>query len=190
MRAPPTTFSSTVRCSRTRRPSMTWMIPIRAMVSGSPFSMRFPLNWTAPAVTWPSSGLSRPEIAFRVGLFPAPLAPSRATICPSFTSRLTPLRMRMMPKYFTSTLDVLSIELSLGAGHHLAHPVDVQGGAGYPLGAVLVGYGSLHREGVRIPVDRVNEVPRRVAHIPAPRSRRANDPDRRGGAVLVQDDEL
>ena len=53
-------------------------------------------------------GLSRPEIAFSVVDFPAPLAPSSATIAPFGTSRLRPRSTRMTSSYTTSMLRTLS----------------------------------------------------------------------------------
>ena len=65
------------------------------MASGSRPSIRWPMNSMPPSVTLPSSVLRSPEMAFRVVVLPAPLAPRRATICPSATSSDSPLRTRM-----------------------------------------------------------------------------------------------
>ena len=43
-----------------------------------------------PFVVSPSSVFSKPDIDFNVVDFPAPFAPKRDTISPSFTSRLNP----------------------------------------------------------------------------------------------------
>ena len=48
-----------------------------------------------PSVTRPSSVFSKPETAFSVVVFPAPLAPRSATICPSATSSDSPFSTRM-----------------------------------------------------------------------------------------------
>ena len=65
-----------------RRPSITWKMPRRTILSGSMPLMRSPLKTISPRVTSPSSVLSSPEIAFSVVDLPAPLAPSSATIAP------------------------------------------------------------------------------------------------------------
>ena len=51
----------------------------------------------APLVISPRSECSNPEIAFRVVVFPAPLAPSNVVIFPSCTFNDTPLRTRITP---------------------------------------------------------------------------------------------
>ena len=45
-----------------------------------------------PVAISPSSSGSRPEIAFRVVVFPAPFDPSSATMAPSGTERESPFR--------------------------------------------------------------------------------------------------
>ena len=70
-----------------RRPSGTWATPRATTFSGGVPSMRRPSNRTSP-----SDRASRPEIARRSVLFPAPLAPMMVTTEPSGTSMLTPRR--------------------------------------------------------------------------------------------------
>ena len=57
--------------------------------------MRCPLSSTEPLVTSPRSVRSTPEMALRVVVFPAPLAPRRVVIRPSSQAMDTPLRTRM-----------------------------------------------------------------------------------------------
>ena len=59
--------------------------------------MRRPSNSTEPLVMSPRSDRSTPEMAFRVVVFPAPLAPSRVVMPPSLTLTDTPLRTRITP---------------------------------------------------------------------------------------------
>ena len=82
VKAPSRRFSSDVMSAMMRRPSITWKMPRRTILSGSMPLMRSPLKTISPRVTSPSSVLSRPEIAFSVVDLPAPLAPSSATIAP------------------------------------------------------------------------------------------------------------
>ena len=89
---------------------MTCTMPILAIFSGGNRSMRSPMNSIEPSVTSPSSCFNRPDMAFRVVLFPAPLAPSSATMPPSGTSMETPLITRMTSWYFTSMLLILRID--------------------------------------------------------------------------------
>ena len=60
-----------------------------------PVSRRAPLKWIAPLVTSPLSARRRFEIALSVVVFPAPLAPRRATMPPSGTARETPFSTRI-----------------------------------------------------------------------------------------------
>ena len=76
-------FSSVVRCSNTRRPSKTCTTPRRTTACGASRSIRSPFSSMAPLVISPRSEWSNPEIAFRVVVFPAPLAPSNVVIFPS-----------------------------------------------------------------------------------------------------------
>ncbi len=57
--------------------------------------MRWPSNSMVPRVTSPSSVESKPEMALRVVVLPAPLAPKRVTIWPSSTASETPRSTRM-----------------------------------------------------------------------------------------------
>src|SRR5215207_9023591 len=86
------------------------------MRSGSIPSMRRPSKTISPRVTWPSSDLSRPEMAFSVVDLPAPLAPSSVTTAPCGTSRLKPRRTRMTSSYMTSTLRTASSGAAPAAG--------------------------------------------------------------------------
>ena len=95
VKAPRRRFSSAVMSAMIRRPSITWKMPRRTIMCGSTPSMRSPWKRTSPRVTRPSSVFSRPEMALSVVDFPAPLAPSRATIAPCFTSSDRPLNTRM-----------------------------------------------------------------------------------------------
>ena len=90
-------FSSVVRCSNTRRPSKTCTTPRRTTAWGGKRSIRSPPNSIAPLVIAPRSEGSRPEIAFSVVVFPAPLAPSNVVIPASRTLSDTPLRTRITP---------------------------------------------------------------------------------------------
>ena len=95
VKAPSRKFSSDVMSEMMRRPSITWKMPRRTILSGSMPLMRSPSNTISPRVTSPSSVLSSPEIAFSVVDLPAPLAPSSATMAPFGTSRLKPRSTRM-----------------------------------------------------------------------------------------------
>jgi hypothetical protein len=95
VKAPSRKFSSDVMSAMMRRPSITWKMPRRTILSGSMPLMRSPSKMISPRVTSPSSVLSSPEIAFSVVDLPAPLAPSSATIAPLGTSRLRPRSTRM-----------------------------------------------------------------------------------------------
>ena len=90
-----TMFSSTVRSSKTRRPSITWKTPRRTTSSGGRRSIRSPSNSIVPSVTSPSSAASSPEMAFRVVDLPAPFEPSNATMLPFGTVRERPFRTRI-----------------------------------------------------------------------------------------------
>ena len=88
-------FSSVVRCSKTRRPSNTCTRPSLVISCARMPSMRRPASSIAPLVTSPRSDRSTPEIAFKVVVLPAPLAPRSVVIEPSRTSIDTPLSTRM-----------------------------------------------------------------------------------------------
>ena len=95
MNAPSLRFSSTVMSATMRRPSMTWEMPRRTIRSGSLPSVRTPSNMISPRVIAPSSAFKSPEMAFSTVDLPAPFAPSRATIAPRATLRLTPRSARI-----------------------------------------------------------------------------------------------
>jgi len=59
---------------------MTWVMPLRTIEAASRPSMRSPFRVTEPLVILPSWMSRSPEIARNVVVFPAPLAPSNATI--------------------------------------------------------------------------------------------------------------
>jgi hypothetical protein len=77
----------TVRSGNTRRPSGTWAMPAATTRSGGSRSMRVPSKRISPDVS-----RARPEMARRVVVLPAPLAPMMVTMPPSGTSSETPLR--------------------------------------------------------------------------------------------------
>ena len=79
VKAPVSRFSSIVRCPKQWRPSMTWIAPRRTRSLGESLSTRSPSNRIEPLVTSPRSARMRFEIAFKVVVLPAPLAPSSAT---------------------------------------------------------------------------------------------------------------
>ena len=87
-------FSSTVSSANTRRPSMTWAIPARTMRDASASWTFSPSKTIDPLVISPSWMSSSPVMARNVVVFPAPLAPRSATICPSRTSRDSPRSTR------------------------------------------------------------------------------------------------
>ena len=66
-----------------------------ARIVGVSPSMRSPRHRIVPLVTSPRSARSRLEIAFRVVVLPAPLAPSSATMPPSGTATTRPSAPRM-----------------------------------------------------------------------------------------------
>src|SRR5215471_12774042 len=85
MYAPILRFSQTVSWASVPRPSGTWAMPSRATSSGERWLMTCPSKRTLPPVL-----RTVPEMARRVVVLPAPLAPSRATIVPSSTFSDTP----------------------------------------------------------------------------------------------------
>ena len=85
-------FSFTVRPGKIRRPSGTWEMPSRTMVSGPSPAIDLPSNRISPA-----AGLASPEIARSVVDLPAPLAPSKVTTCPSSTLSETPRSASISP---------------------------------------------------------------------------------------------
>ena len=89
---PSSRFSRTVRLGKMRRPSGTWIRPSSTTRAGLAAWMSSPSNRTLPAVC----GVMRDKTLLSVDL-PAPLLPSRATISPRPTSRLTPLRIWITP---------------------------------------------------------------------------------------------
>src|SRR5476651_454292 len=66
-----------------------------------------------PCTTSPRSARSRLEMAFKVLLLPAPLAPSSTAICPLATCRETPRTARMAFSYSTSMPCTCKIGMSL-----------------------------------------------------------------------------
>ena len=95
VKAPVSRFSSTVRCWKQCRPSITWHTPMRTSSLGVSRSTRLPMNSIVPLVTSPRSARSRFEMAFSVVVLPAPLAPSSVTILPSGTCSDTPFSTRI-----------------------------------------------------------------------------------------------
>src|ERR1051326_5925048 len=116
MSEPRRMFSLTVSCEKTCRPSGTNDSPSRAMVSGE-----------RPTTDWPSSlmvpwlGASAPAIAIIVVDLPAPFGPTRTTISPLSTRKLTP-RTAAMRAYWTwmpstSSMDLAGARSQIGADH-------------------------------------------------------------------------
>ena len=75
-----------------RRPSGTWPMPSATTSWLGTRWIGFPSKKTVP-----DTGRTSPEIVRRVVDLPAPLAPSRATISPWSTARLTSRSARMGP---------------------------------------------------------------------------------------------
>src|SRR5258707_6119927 len=73
------------------RPSGTWAIPVRATGSGDHDALACPANSISPPLR------TRPEIARRVVVLPAPFAPSSATISPSSTFSDSPCSATIGP---------------------------------------------------------------------------------------------
>ena len=73
-----------------RRPSMTWKMPRRTILSARLWAMLRPSKRMSPAMISPFSALSRPEIDLSVVDLPAPLGPSSVTMDPLGTAKLTP----------------------------------------------------------------------------------------------------
>src|SRR5215813_13382709 len=93
--APVKRFSSTDRCAKQWRPSITWMQPRRTSSFGERACTSSPSKTTEPLVTSPRSADKRLEIALSVVHLPAPFAPNSATISPLATLSDTPLSTRM-----------------------------------------------------------------------------------------------
>ena len=121
VKAPSRRFSSEVMSAMMRRPSITWKMPRRTILSGSMPLMRSPSNTISPRVTSPSSVFSRPEIAFSVVDLPAPLAPSSATIAPFGTSRRQAAQHQ--DHVVIDHLDVVDAEQRGGGGDDAARGV-------------------------------------------------------------------
>ena len=85
-------FSSTVMWGKTRRPSGQWAMPRSRTCGGEQSAMSSPSNMMLPR-----AGRSSPEIARRVVLLPAPLAPIRATSWPSQRESDTPFSAATLP---------------------------------------------------------------------------------------------
>ena len=83
MKAPSLRFSSTVNGANVPRPSGTWATPSLTICSVARLLTSLPRIVTLPC------GLTIPQIARRVVVLPAPLAPSSATVWPSSTLKET-----------------------------------------------------------------------------------------------------
>ncbi len=81
-----------VRSSKMRRPSITCDSPRRTSACGAMPVVSWPLKRMPPPARAPSSSGSRLEMALSVELLPAPLLPSRATMCPRGTASDRPRR--------------------------------------------------------------------------------------------------
>jgi hypothetical protein len=90
--APSRRFSRTVREPRMPRPSGTRTTPRRTTSSTASPPSEAPAN-----VIEPRAGRTTPMIAFISVLLPAQFEPTRATISPSATERLTPSSARTTP---------------------------------------------------------------------------------------------
>ena len=82
----------TVMPGKTPRPSGDWPMPAITRLCPASLLMSLPSKVTVPDV----SG-RRPEMVFRVVVFPAPFAPMRVTISPSSTSSEMPLIASILP---------------------------------------------------------------------------------------------
>ena len=92
MYAPISMFSITLMCANTRLPSGTCTSPLVTILFGSMCAMSLPMNSIVP-----DFGCIRPDTVLSMVLLPAPFAPIRETISPSFTSKLTPLTACIFP---------------------------------------------------------------------------------------------
>ena len=92
MYAPSIRFSRTVSRGKILRPSGTWQMPMRTISSGAVRWIGWPRNSMVPSLH-----RSSPEMVIRVVDLPAPFAPMRHPICPSWSSNETPLRAWMLP---------------------------------------------------------------------------------------------
>ena len=81
--APRTRFSRTVRSPNTSRPSGARATPRETMWEGG-----FPVTSRPSSRMRPPDGGTRPVMAFSRLDFPAPLAPTMATVSPSATSKI------------------------------------------------------------------------------------------------------
>jgi hypothetical protein len=88
--APARRFSSTVSSAKIRRPSITWLMPRSTIRAGLSSCIGSPSTVIEPLVIFPSCTPSSPDNARSSVVFPAPFAPSNATIEPAGTFRLTP----------------------------------------------------------------------------------------------------
>src|SRR5215208_1486295 len=139
--APSRRFSSTDSSAKMPRPSGTCAMPARATASGPRRDTLRPSKTTSPFVR------TMPEIARSVVVLPAPLAPSSATISPSFTSSETPCSALTGP-YRASTLrssssGIFLAEVGLDDGGVRAHL------GGCPLGDLAAEIEDVHAVGDR-----------------------------------------
>ena len=90
--APILGLSDVIMRKNTRRPSGTWASPRATILSGARLDISCPKKLIAPPLL-----RSNPETVFRMVLLPAPFAPMRVTISPSFTSKEIPLMAWILP---------------------------------------------------------------------------------------------
>ena len=79
-------------CGKSRRPSGAWLRPSPTTRWAFQFEMSLPLKITRPA-----EGRTRPEMARRVEVLPAPLGPITATISPAATESDIPFTAATLP---------------------------------------------------------------------------------------------
>ena len=90
--APISRFSWTVICKKIRRPSGTKARPLATTLWLGTLARLSPKNEMEPVLL-----RNRPDTAFSVVDFPAPLAPISVTTSPSCTSKEMPLMAWMLP---------------------------------------------------------------------------------------------
>src|SRR5262245_58661760 len=98
VKVPSWRFSATVRRLKSRRPSGTRARPSFTRSGGS----RLPSGRPSKRIS-PARGATRPAMALRSVVLPAPFAPTSATISPGRTSSEAPWRARSPAPYATSS---------------------------------------------------------------------------------------
>ena len=90
--APSSRLSCTDMLGQTSRPCGTWAMPWRTTLSGERPAHSRPSNRIEPPL-----GVTRPDSVFSIVVLPDPLPPSRATILPAGTSKVTSRRTSVRP---------------------------------------------------------------------------------------------